>query len=1138
MFTPRLMMHLSHSNMPSKNLNKNPSMYMRLEMLILWLLTAIAVSASTTALSSAELDKVSYDLVNTRQGDPPLLSIFLPTFGYGRQEEIQVIVIAVPYTPGETDQGLLSSLVTALAKRDWDKVAEELSKLRNVYLPYETFRIKLIFVFFVRTKTLVDLGVDAVKGLMNSRDGADKWPLYYASAILQIMAGNLEKYHVLNEIRGLEEKYKIKNYDLREIRHDNIVELYVDKSHAATIVYLESFTLTPTGQLIKVCSAYINYNKENLENIWKRKRESIYNDALSITKKILPDVNQLKIVFTTSDNFLDDFSNKLNNAIIGYFSGQFSKGYSPSVPEDSTKMDVGNGCANLLNNAVEEAKREIRKYIVDDEKGVNGYIKKYVNDIYNVLYSDIVKTNNELLKGFFNGIAESVKNENDDIKQDIKNSLQNANANIMDQVLNTATDCVMNYVGSVAKSAANSIVGSIPIAGQLYAIANGILGALQNQITVYGNVEVGNKFDSRFSYMLYNVSAPNICTPGVEIRRVQGMSFESRPSVKEAILAGLKGFISAIVKLYTDSNVVDLVPIVREVDVPTNGYFMIASRPGLYSITIKLKAQDLISGIKESIKKGIKDSLNKIGSVDSGLLQVIVDVIKNDQTIKEKLGKIAFKSLYSNIGDSYRIDDGWITVTTYIVSFPPYAYGVKRGDSGTVFRYNFAYDWFGFFRPYIYDAFGMVRSALSCESGSGTSSVSSSSSSSTNIVKSKINEMCKEIFEEAIIKKVIEIVNNNIYSIDDFGIETKERCSITGLIAIGANTVINDLKNTLKNKVISIVKRAIDDPVSDFCSRVAESAGAEVEKQLFSLFGGASFLANLYGPGIGRKSDAKSLACSLKSSLGYLASPLLGVVEDYSYLPSYLLSGFSIRPPESIVVKKCYAVVLSPYFAYPQQIVINEKNLPEVLLKYSEDLSFYIGESLFNILRKYPIEISVSWGFLKYSYELKLKKEGGKYCIVEEPGIIPWPPCYELHDLFKSAEYRRYLKNLEGGKFELPFGITVTMNSPVYKILKDENFESQVLPILVNLMIDRRNVALPYLGGVNIYFTAFKVYPAIAVREPNDLNAYYMVIPYSAPARELFVLGTVGNYVIYDGEPKRSDNKPFLYVDLARGSGR
>jgi len=1112
---------------------------MRLGMLILWLLTAIAVFASTTALSSAELDKVSYELVNTRQSDPPLLSIFLPTFGYGRQEEIQVIVIAVPYTPGETDQGLLSSLVTALAKRDWDRVAVELSKLRNVYLPYETFRIKLIFVFFVRTKTLVDLGVGAVKDLMNSGEGADKWPLYYASAILQIMAGNMEKYHVLNEISELKEKYKIKSYNLREIRHDNIVELYANESHAATIVYLESFTLTPTGQLIKVCSAYIDYNKENLENIWNGKRESIYKDALSITRKILPNINQLKIIFTTSDKSLDEFSNKLNNAIIGYFSEQFSKEYSPSVPGDNIKMAVGDGCANLLNEAIEEAKDKIRTYIEDQKNGVNGYIEEYIDDIYNILYNDIVKTNNALLEGFFNGIAESVKNENDDIKKDIESSLKNTNANIMNQVLNTATDCVMNYVGSVAKAAVNNIVGSIPIAGQLYAIANGILGALQNQITVYGIVEVGNIFDGRFSNMLYNVSAPNICTPGVEIRRMQGMNFESRPSVKEAILAGLKGFISAIVNLYTDSNVVDLVPIVREVDVPTNGYFMIASRPGLYSITIKLKAQNLISGIKESIKKGIKDSLNKIGSVNSGLLQVIVDVIKNDQTIKDKLDKIAFKSLGLNVGDSYGFDNEWITVTTYVVSFPPYAYGVRRGDSGTVFRYNFAYDWFGFFRPYIYDALGMVRSALSCESRSDTSSMSSFSSSSTDIVKSKINETCKEIFEEAINKKVIEIVDKYISSIDDFRIEAKERCSITGLIAIGANTVINDLKNTLRNKVINIIESAINTPVSKFCSRVAESAEAEVEKQLSSLFGGASFLVNLYGHGIGRKSDAKSLACSLKSSLGYLASPLLGIVEDYSYLPSYLLSGFSIRPPESIVVKKCYAVILSPYFTYPQQITINENNLPEILLKYSEDLGSGIGENLFKILSNYPIEISVSWGFLKYSYELKLKKENDKYCVVEEPSIIPWSPCYNLHDLFKSAEYRSYVKNLEGGRFELPFGITLTINSPLHKILSDKNFKSQVLPVLVNLMIDRRNVTLPYLGGVNIYFTAFKVYPAIAVREkPDDLNAYYMVIPYSAPARELFVLGTVGNYVIYDVEPKRSDNKPFLYIDLTGGSTR
>jgi len=54
------------------------------------------------------------------------------------------------------------------------------------------------------------------------------------------------------------------------------------------------------------------------------------------------------------------------------------------------------------------------------------------------------------------------------------------------------------------------------------------------------------------------------------------------------------------------------------------------------------------------------------------------------------------------------------------------------------------------------------------------------------------------------------------------------------------------------------------------------------------------------------------------------------------------------------------------------------------------------------------------------------------------------------------------------------------------------------------------------------------------VREEGNPNPYFFVVPYSAPARELFVLGTVGDTVVYDGSSKTADNKPFLYYDVSR----
>jgi len=85
------------------------------------------------------------------------------------------------------------------------------------------------------------------------------------------------------------------------------------------------------------------------------------------------------------------------------------------------------------------------------------------------------------------------------------------------------------------------------------------------------------------------------------------------------------------------------------------------------------------------------------------------------------------------------------------------------------------------------------------------------------------------------------------------------------------------------------------------------------------------------------------------------------------------------------------------------------------------------------------------------------------------------------------------------------------------------------------LMQRSRLIEVPVLAGVNKYFDAFKVYPAIAVREVGNPNPYYFVVPYSTPARELFVLGTVGDVVVYDGSLKTAGgDKPFLYYNVAR----
>ncbi|MGC9052102.1 hypothetical protein, partial [Pyrobaculum sp.] len=62
-----------------------------------------------------------------------------------------------------------------------------------------------------------------------------------------------------------------------------------------------------------------------------------------------------------------------------------------------------------------------------------------------------------------------------------------------------------------------------------------------------------------------------------------------------------------------------------------------------------------------------------------------------------------------------------------------------------------------------------------------------------------------------------------------------------------------------------------------------------------------------------------------------------------------------------------------------------------------------------------------------------------------------------------------------------------------------------------------RSFIMPVATGYNVYFSAGKVYPVIRITAPGEKNPYYFVVPFAAPAREFFVLGKVGDVVVFDG---------------------
>jgi hypothetical protein len=254
--------------------------------------------------------------------------------------------------------------------------------------------------------------------------------------------------------------------------------------------------------------------------------------------------------------------------------------------------------------------------------------------------------------------------------------------------------------------------------------------------------------------------------------------------------------------------------------------------------------------------------------------------------------------------------------------------------------------------------------------------------------------------------------------------------------------------------------------------------------------------------------------------LGLYAVRIFDAAEEGLYVPSYFLSAYPIRFKESPTARWCYGAVASPYFVYvqpPPPARDDEKKrlLIDALdvIRTKEDLQ----NKFYSFLQGKKITLSVNLWLFTWNEEVDVIKEGNVAC---NPSFIKWqlgiPP-------FKIDPYEKYSWCLKEGN------LAWTINSLTSMADGAGLFNS------LSMLRGQRMIDLPMLVGVNKYFDAFKVYPAIAVREDDDPNPYYFVVPYSTPARELFVLGTVGGVVVYDGGLRGSGGeKPFLYYDVSR----
>jgi len=1200
------------------------------------LLFALIIANSVLGISpiSNTIDRISYDLVKTR-GDPREVNIFIPAVGYDTTGKIQVLVIAVPYSPNdEKSISLINQIIGALLKLPttsvdkwgniWEEVASSLKQLRNVYFPYEIFKIKLIFVIFVKTDTLMDWGLETVKDLINQGvNQGDKQKqysgaLFYASAILEIMSENKAsiKFNdkiddVWNEVKNsIRINVKVHNKSIGEpncevetIKQDdrevtrktctqtdrvtfNItgfdVTFYREYKEAAIVTYHKEWIEEDGSVISRSCtisrsyssnfiSDYKNYVKEELLN--KKSRAGVVEILEIFKKSVLPSLNQLAYIFIVENDRLKEFSEYFNQTLYDYYReiliGKIEELRGKDVSPSSLGMS-SDDCFNDASRGFAVARNMI-------ESEVRGSIMNVIEELHRTTsnsFNEIDNLNYEILESFSNSLKKQLSK---DAVKEINERAGIYISEIEQHVANVAklgVSCVVTATGEVAKDFVNNVVSAVPVAGQLYVIANGIVGALQRLVKIEGAVVTRSIFSGSDMFI---VDSAVVCRSGVNIKSLNDLysnrqvcghrsfTFDSRPSAGEVAVQAIIGFISGVAQtVFGESGeYVDLIPIIREVDVPGDKYFfMIPARPGVYTIDIYFDIKNIIESIKSKVGESINEILTgsegenelatQISAIakaikgESKLLKTINEVIINSRIVNE-VKMVSVDESGVKIGDQVGdVSSNCKKVTTFVVSFPPYAYGSRQFTSVQGFRYGYSYDWFGFFRPYIYDMFAMVRSSVVDCKGQGaaqstTTTTASPSSSFGNIIGNKINGICDKLSNE-ISNYIIDSIDNNIDSylggiLEKWKIGEDEVCSLRGIVATGITGVVAGVKGQL----VDSLKSHIENAIREQCTGVVEGAKGKVIDAVNSLLGNAPFLGNVLGAtggssGDGHDEDRKSLVCSLRSSLGYLASPLIDVVEDSSHLPSYLLAGLSLRPPESVVVRRCYSVVASPYFVYLQQrkVTITRENLTDVLLIYSEELGYVKegGEALFEILKDNPIH-----GLERIWFE---KTPDGKYKVCHVFGVFSNCESFDdLGSLFRSDLYNRYVSYLGGGK-DLLTKLTglFTFTPDPNKILGDKRFD-KVRDVLSAILMDRHIMTLQYLGGVNTYFTAFKVYPAIAVRErPEDLNAYYMVIPYSVPARELFVLGSVGDYVIYDGEPKRSDNKPFLYVDLVEGSTR
>ncbi|MEM1890705.1 MAG: hypothetical protein QXN04_11310, partial [Pyrobaculum sp.] len=936
---------------------------------------------------------------------------------------MQVVVLALPYIPEEDKESfasnIASAVITSIQNKNFEPLVNALSEYRNVLFPYETFRIKLVFIIFVNTQSLIGMGLDAVKKLLSPNGNPSAGRLYFISPVLNYMSYNIRENStkVNNIINNLQTYIKdvssvINSYQVctRKVSYDGnktfkeggctreirCITKCVDKNCTKTVL-----SCTDTCS----CNFNLDVNYKTLGSEGKagdlgyriNLRREIYNNTLKSESRTcsytftpddrsrryfidtflnyyIPTPTQLKAVFTgyRSDN-ISEIRSRLYNSISNYFK---KKIWFNTLSNNLCDLDV-------INKTISQRYRE-------DIKQARGIIER------------------------------EIRTANDLIVNAMRDRLNNSGVSLdeVDKVNEALTIIEPVVVSCIEEIITGAIVSSVPVAGQILALANGIVGALQKQVSITGSIQLPSDY-------LLKVTSP-ICRGGEIIGDENNDRFISNPSLGEAIAAGVLGFVSGLLRSFSSkaADLIDLIPIVREVDLPqkvkkdntlVKYYYMTTSRPGVYNITISVNIRNLVDTVIDDIKTSITETLNDIFIIVSGneLIRVMgsalvlsidnpYEIIK-DQDIKKYTHDINTNSM--------------LTLNVTVISVPPYTYG---GVSGGVIRYSYGYDLTGLLR-------------------SGAVTLDEEIYTSLTTFENFVVDLYYKIVW-IIVERLTKIMLEDISKIIEKKIPGADKpCSpkwivLRTIMTVASNFVEKYVDTMINNKKMFINKLNLN------CEG----------KTYNNLLNGFSL-------------NVKSILCQQLE------------LEETTCLAPYFLACKPVRPPESPTVRKCYGAVVTPYFTYKKPEVTQE-NFIRIILNnidcISSDCCKGCGDSLLEILKK---EGSLEYRFLFIKYSFGVSKEENKWRIsltTSFPSLLPlFPPLSvkwgvkgDAREVLTSDLFRNYLILLD--------------KSSVRNKVFSEIQRNQFFNVLMSLAWDYRNVELPVgVGGfgVNLFFSAFRV---------------------------------------------------------------